>query len=154
MTTGEDQERKAAPSDLTTAAGGPERREEVAVVPLVEEHVVVERRERETSRVRITMHVHERTETVDEPVMREQVDVERVPINRIVDVAPPTREEGDYLIIPVVEEQVVVEKRLVLKEEIRVRKTRTTERHREDVVVRSEDAEVVRVGGDTEAFEP
>ena len=102
----------------------------------------------------IATRVHERTETVDEPVVRELVDIERVPVNRIVDATPRTREEGDYLIIPVVEEQIVIEKRLVLKEEIRVRKTRTPERHREDVVLRSEDAEVVRVGGDTEAFEP
>jgi uncharacterized protein (TIGR02271 family) len=153
MTTGEDQERKA-PSDLPTTAEHPERREEMAVVPLVEEQVAIERRQRETGRVRIRTRVHERTETVDEPVVREQVDVERVPINRIVGTAPPTREEGDYLIIPVVEEQIVIEKRLFLKEEIRVRKTRTTERHREDVVLRSEDAEVVRIGGDTEAFEP
>jgi uncharacterized protein (TIGR02271 family) len=157
MTTGEDQERTAAPSELPTTADQrpPERRkEEVAVVPLVEEQLVVERRQRETGRVRIATHVRERTETVDEPVVREQVEVERVPINRVIDAAPPTREEGDYLIIPVVEEQIVVEKRLVLKEEIRVRKARVTERHREDVVLRSEDAEVVRVGGDTEAFEP
>jgi uncharacterized protein (TIGR02271 family) len=92
--------------------------------------------------------VRERTELVDEPVIREQVEIERVPIGKVVGVMPPRREEGDTLVIPVVEEQLVVERRLVLKEEIRVRKVRTTERHRETVTLRSEEAEIVRSDGD------
>jgi uncharacterized protein (TIGR02271 family) len=91
-----------------------------------------------------------RQKVVDAPVVREPVEVQRVPINKVVDAAPPQREEGDTLIIPVVEEQLVVERRLLLKEEIRARKTRTTERHREEVTLRSENAEIKRLGGDAE----
>jgi stress response protein YsnF len=58
---------------------------------------------------------------------------------------PPIREEGDTTVMPVVEEVVVVERRLVLKEEIRIRRVRTTEHHRENVVVRTQDAVITRV---------
>jgi stress response protein YsnF len=61
----------------------------------------------------------------------ETVEVTRVPVNREIDVAPSIRTEGDVTIIPVVEEVVVVEKRLVLKEEIHLRRTVT----REDIAV-------------------
>ena len=43
-----------------------------------------------------------------------------------------------------VEEVVVVERRLMLKEEIRVRKTRRIEHHREQVRLRTQDAEILR----------
>jgi uncharacterized protein (TIGR02271 family) len=130
--------------------GAGDAQEDVLVVPLQEEQLVVERRTVEAGRVRIATHVRERQEVVDEPVVRERVEVQRVPINKVVDAAPPQREDGDTLIIPVVEEQLVVERRLVLKEEIRVRRTRITERHREEVTLRSEEAEVTRLGGGAE----
>jgi stress response protein YsnF len=43
-----------------------------------------------------------------------------------VDVAPEPRQEGDTWIIPVIEEVLVVEKRLVVKEEIRLTRHRVT----------------------------
>jgi len=49
---------------------------------------------------------------------------------------PPISQEGDTTIIPVVEEIVVVERRLVLKEEVRIRRVRTKEQHQETVVLR------------------
>jgi uncharacterized protein (TIGR02271 family) len=122
--------------------------DDVLVVPLHEETLGIERRQVETGRVRIQTRVRERTEVVDEPVMRERADVERVPIGKVVDAAPLPREEGDTLVIPVVEERLVVERRLVVTEEIRVRKTRVTERHREAITLRSEEAEVARSGDD------
>lgn len=86
----------------------------------VEEHVTVGARTRETGRV-VARTV---TETVDEPVdgagWRETVDVERVPVGREVDAAEPPREEGGVTIIPVYEEVLVVQKRLVLREELRL----------------------------------
>ena len=51
---------------------------------------------------------------------RDNVSVERVPVNRAVDAAPEARWEGDTLIVPVVEEEIVVSRRLVLREEIRI----------------------------------
>ena len=75
-----------------------------------------------------------------------RVEIERVPIDRTVDVVPPIRQEGDITIIPVVEEIVVVERRLVLKEEVRVRRMSKKEQHQETVVLRQQEAVVTREG--------
>ena len=57
---------------------------------------------------------------------------------------PSISQEGDTTIIPVVEEIVVVERRLVLKEEIRVRRVSTKEQHQETVVLREQEAVTTR----------
>ena len=49
---------------------------------------------------------------------------------------PPTREEGDTTILSVVEEIIVIERRLILKEEVHIRRVHVAERHQETVVVR------------------
>ena len=62
---------------------------------------------------------------------------------------PPISHEGDITIIPVVEEMVVVERRLVLKEEVRVRRVSTKERHQETVVLRQQEAVITREDPDS-----
>ncbi|WP_052389639.1 DUF2382 domain-containing protein [Belnapia moabensis] len=91
------------------------------VVPLAEEILHVSKRTVETGRVRISLS----TETVED-VLRatlrtRRAEVERVQIDREVSEPPQTRQEGDVLVVPVVEEILVVERRLVLREEIRLR---------------------------------
>jgi uncharacterized protein (TIGR02271 family) len=100
--------------------------------------------------------VNEREEVVEQPTMREDVDVERVAIGRVVDTVPAVREEGDTLIIPVLEEMLVVEKRLVLKEEIRVTKRRTTETEQVRVVLSEEQVTIEQLGEQSvgEQFRP
>ena len=68
-------------------------------------------------------------------VANDRVDVERVAVNEEVDTPPTTRQEGDTLIVPVVEEVLVVTKRYRIIEEVRVTKYRdvTTERFQEDL---------------------
>jgi hypothetical protein len=69
-----------------SAEGVGERvREPVAVLPVVDEELRVGKRVVETGRVRVTKRVHEREELVDEPLVREEYDVERVPVNVFVD---------------------------------------------------------------------
>ena len=51
-----------------------------------------------------------------------------MPIDREVEAAPAVRTAGDTTVVPVLEEVLVVEKRLVLKEEVRIRRiTRSDE---------------------------
>ena len=96
----------------------------------------------ETGRVRIHKVVHEREELVDEPLLHEEVSIERVPIHRFVDEAMPIRYEGDTMIVSLLEEVPVVEKRLMLKEELRIT-TRRSEVHQPvRVTLRSEEATV------------
>ncbi len=126
------------------AVGDTETVEEEVTVPLVEEEVSVRKEERETGRVRIRKQVREYTETVDEPLLREEVEVERVPINTVIAEPATIRERGDTTIIPIMEERVVVEKQLVLVEELHVRRTRTEHRDPQEVTLRREEANVER----------
>lgn len=117
-------------------------------VPLVEETVHIGKREVETGRVRIHKTVQHDTQTVDLPLLYEHVEVERVPIERYVSEPPPVREEGDVLVVPCVEEVLVVEKRLLLREELRVTRSRETRHRPQEVTVRREEVEVERTEPD------
>ena len=120
-----------------------------AVVPVVEEELTVGKREVETGRVRVTKLVHEEQRVVDQPVATEEVVVERVPVNRVVQGPVEVRHEGDTTIIPLLEEVLVVEKRLMLREEVRITKRRTETRRPQNVTLRKEDVKVERVQPDT-----
>jgi stress response protein YsnF len=113
-------------------------------VPLHTEEVTVQKLRVPNETVRVSTVVREQEQLVDEELTHERVEVERVPIGRPVDVTPPVREEGDTTIISVMEEIVVVERRLILKEEVRIRRFRVTAQHRETVVVREQDAVITR----------
>lgn len=97
------------------------------VIPVMAEAVTVSKRVTQTGVVRLRKVVHEREEVVDASVVRESVRVERVPIHRVVDGPVPLRQEGDVLIVPVLEEVLVVEKRLMLREELRIVRERVSE---------------------------
>ena len=68
-------------------------------------------------------------------------------MDRIVDEAPETRTEGGVTIVPVLEEVLFVEKRLVLKEELHIRRQATTETVEVPVTLRRQRAIVERVSG-------
>lgn len=126
-----------------------EAAEEPVVVPLLEETLHVGKRQVETGRVRIVKTVHEREEVIDEPLFREEIEVRRVPVDRIVGAVPSIRQEGNTMIIPVLEEVLVVEKRLRLKEEVHLIRHRVARRQSERVVLRHEEAAVERHRGAT-----
>lgn len=116
------------------------------IVPLVAEEVAVVRRDVERGRVRVDVETHVETRHLDVPLSVEVAEITRVPVGRRVDGMPPVRREGDTLVVPVMEEEVVVERRLVLKEEVRIRLAKTERRHVEDVPVRVETVRVKRQG--------
>ena len=100
------------------------------VIPVVEERVVVSKREVETGRVRVALTTEVETAIARETLRGRRVEVEQVPMNRMLaegEPLPQSREEGDTLIVPVVEEVAVVVKRLVLREEVRLRFVHTQE---------------------------
>jgi uncharacterized protein (TIGR02271 family) len=115
------------------------------VVPVLMEELEVQKRVIETGKVRITTQVHEREALVDEPLWREEVEVTHVPIQRVVDAPLPIREEHGTLIVPILEEVLVVEKRLMLKEEIHIRTHRVETRQPQQVTLRREEVSVERV---------
>jgi uncharacterized protein (TIGR02271 family) len=80
--------------------------------------------------------------------MHEEVEVERVAINRPIAEAVGPRQEGDTLIVPLLEEVLVVEKRLILREEVRITRRKVERRSTQSVVLRSEEATVERSGAE------
>lgn len=120
--------------------------EMVEVIPVVEETLRVEKREYESGRVLVHKTVTERDEVAEVLLRQQDLIVERVPVGRAVSEAPQTRQDGDTLIVPILEEVVVVEKRLFLKEELHIRKhsTERTEQHK--VRLRTEHVEIEQTG--------
>lgn len=114
------------------------------VIPIVEETAVVGKRQVVIGRVRVQRVTDTVEELVHATVQREDVEVSRVPINRIVGTAPDIRTESDVTIVPVLEEVLVVEKRLVLKEEFHVRRCVETETVEVAVTLRKQRAIVER----------
>jgi stress response protein YsnF len=114
------------------------------VVPVSREEVEVTKREVETARVRVEKRIVEREHAVEATLRREQVDVERVAKDEEVEGPLPPREEGDCLVIPVVEEYLVVQKRWKLTGEVRIRRRATQHAHQEHMTLRAEDVRIVR----------
>jgi uncharacterized protein (TIGR02271 family) len=126
-------------------ASGSER----AVIPVVEEELAVGKREVEAGRVRVTKLVHEEQRVVDQPLTSEEVIVERVPVNRVVEGPVEVRHEGETMIVPLLEEVLVVEKRLMLREEVRISRRRSETHRPQTVTVRKEDVKVERIPADS-----
>lgn len=121
------------------------------VLPLLEEEVRIAKRVVETGRVRIRTVVDTIEEQARAVLGGEHVDIERVPVDRVVDVAPSVRTEDGVVIVPVVEEVLFVEKRLVLKEELHIRRSQTTETVEIPVTLRRERAVVERIGEENDS---
>ncbi len=137
---------------MTTADPVDTSREVVAAPQLIEEQVIpvfaetisVERKRVETGRVLATVTTERHEQVIQEDLLHERVEVERVPIGRTIDAYPPVRQEGDTTIIPVVEEVIVVERRLILREEVHLRRVRVRETYAATVVTRTQDVVVTR----------
>lgn len=129
-------EMSLAPADLEALGG------EAETIPLAREELRVDKRQVPTGKVVVHKTVQEREEVVDMLLGRHEVDVERVPVNRYVDEAAPIRQEGDTTIVPVHEEVLVVEKRLVLREEVRINRRYREDRYTDRVPLRSEHASI------------
>jgi len=117
------------------------------VVPVIREEVQVDKRIVDTGRgVRIHKTVAELPCHIDERLLRDEVEVSHVPVDRIValDEAPATRYEGETLVVPILEEVLVVERRVRIKEELRITRTRREAHHAETVMLKSEQVSVER----------
>jgi stress response protein YsnF len=115
------------------------------VIPVVEERAVILKRKKLTGGLRVRTVVRESEEVIDEPLTTEEVEVERVPLDRWVDAPVPVRQEGLTTIITLLEEVVVIEKRLRATEEVRITRRRTTRQAAQHVTLRREEAVVERL---------
>ena len=138
---GWDEYDRASKADLGAGAG---RTEEEARIPIREEELEAEKTRRE-GEVRLHKVVHTEMKHMEVPVEKEEVIIERVPASEAGKAetgAGAFREEETR--IPIMEEEVEVSKRPVVKEEIRARKEKRTEQRDVSGEVRKEDVEVER----------
>lgn len=126
--------------DQQLPAPRPQDTEETVVIPVIAETLDVQKRVVVSGGVRVRKVVHEHQQTIDELLTQQRVDVERIAINRFVDGPLENRYEDDTLIVPVVEEQLVVEKRFLLKEEVHIHKRRHASQHQQQIILRQEQA--------------
>ncbi|GAB2556966.1 YsnF/AvaK domain-containing protein [Spirosoma aerophilum] len=118
---------------------------QVHKIPVIEEQIQIDKNIVETGVVRISKRVHEDREVIDLPGSREEITVERVAINQFVETPPSVRYEGDTMIIPVLEEVVITQKKLLLVEEVHVIKRKVQENESQEVVLRKEEVVIERV---------
>jgi uncharacterized protein (TIGR02271 family) len=118
---------------------------EETVIPVIAEELIVSKKEVPTGGVRVSKKIHQHEEVVTMSVTRDRVDIRRVIMNRDVDGPLPVRHEGNTIIVPVVEEVLVVEKRLRLKEEFHITRRTSEEQVEERVTLEREEAIVERL---------
>ena len=126
------------------------------ILPLLEEALRLGKRRVETGRVRISVSTANDERLVRETLRTERAEVEHVPVNRELaegEAAPMARWEDDgTLVVPVVEEVLIIERRLVLREEVRLKLVATDEVVEQSVTLRRQQANVEHLpasGADT-----
>jgi uncharacterized protein (TIGR02271 family) len=115
------------------------------ILPVVQEELEVQKRVVESGRIRVNKKVETTESIVDEPLLRQGFDIQKIPVNRIIDEVPTPRYDGATLVLPILEEVLVVEKRLVLREEVRITPKREEVRDPQTHSLRREHVEVERV---------
>ena len=114
-------------------------------LPLVQEQVRVGKRRRATGKVRVRTVVDETKEIASGTLQEEHAEVTRIPVNRPVSEVPGVRTADDVTIVPVLEEVLVIEKQLILKEELHIRRRVTTEKVQLPVSLKKQRAIIERV---------
>jgi uncharacterized protein (TIGR02271 family) len=122
----------------------PEEEQNAQIIPLVEETVRFDKRETISGKVRVRTEVDAIEQVVRETLTDETVAVTRVPANQRIEQVPKIRTENGVTILPVIEERLVLEKQLFLKEELHIRRNVNSETVEVPVTVRSERAIVER----------
>ena len=123
-------------------------------VRLVEETLRLDKREVLTGKVRISTKVDTVEEIARASLSEERVEITRVPIDKVVETAPGVREENGVTIVPVLEEVLFVEKRLVLVEELHITRHVETEQVEVPVQLRKERAVVEDITPENADKEP
>jgi uncharacterized protein (TIGR02271 family) len=109
---------------------------------LREEELVVQRKMRDVGEARIRTRIEEVPARLEVEATAEEVEVEHVPVGQVVSKRVEPYQDGDVLVVPIYEEQMVVTKRLLLREELRIRRVATTQRQLFEDTLKKETVEV------------
>lgn len=139
---GEERSDSTARGEVDRERGsGPAGDEDEIRVQRIEEELRAGTREREAGATRVRKRVRTERERLAVPKKREEVRVEKVPVEGMEE-APEDEIGEDEVRIPIVEEEVVVEKRPVVKEEMRIRKKVVEDEEVVEEDVRKEEVEI------------
>jgi len=111
---------------------------------ILQEEANIDKKIVESGKVYIHKKVQETDEEISVPVSHESVTIKKVTVNKYVDVAPLVRNEGNTTIIPVIKEVLVIEKKLLLVEEVHVIKEVIEKTEEHTIPLRKEEIEVER----------
>ncbi len=111
------------PTNVGELGPGEER-----VIELREEELVAKKEQRDVGEIIVRTAIDTVPGRLEVDALREEVAVEHEPVAQVVSERQEPWEQDGVLIIPVYEEQLVVTKRLILRERVRVRRIQTTER--------------------------
>lgn len=134
-----------ASDDTTSAFAGADHAQSDAPIALVSETLDVGRRVVETGRVRVEVTTQTTTQPVELMHVTTEVEVARHEINRMLDrdeATPQQTMRDGVTIIPILEEIVVAEKRLVLLAELHLTTRTTASTVTSSVALRKQTAEV------------
>ena len=115
---------------------------EEVVIPIAQERARIETRDRLVGRVRVRTETREEDVELTETLRASRIEIDRVPVDKFVDEAPEIREEGDVTIVPVMEEVLV--RRLLVREELHIRRITEEREVRETVTLRTQEPVVER----------
>jgi uncharacterized protein (TIGR02271 family) len=107
-----------------------------------EEEVRVGTRGREVGAVKVRKSVRTDREQVRVPKRREEIDIERVPGQGREASGVEIGEDDEVVVVQVLEEEVMVSKRVVVKEEIRLRKKVVEDEELVEVDLRKEEVDI------------
>lgn len=113
-------------------------------IPVIQEQVQIGKDTSEESLVKIKKLVSDHTESFNIDLKTENFSIERIAINKELDEPAQVREEGDDLFFPIQEEIVIVKKKILLKEEIKITRNKKTENKTISVKLKKETVEVER----------
>ena len=114
------------------------------IIPVVDETVLVDKTEVVTGRLRIQTVTDNVQEIVKTDLSASNLEVTRISVEREIDAFPEVRVEGDVTIIPIVEERLVIQKRLFLKEELHIQQSISSEVMEIPVDLRKQRVEMTR----------
>lgn len=93
------------------------------VIPVLAESLHVDTATASTGGVRVIKRIVTDQQMLDHHLRTENVEIKRIPMNKVVDGPQPTIQTDDLIIIPVVQEVLKIERQWVVTEEIHVSKS-------------------------------
>jgi len=111
-------------------------------IPLAEERLQIEKERIAIGEVLVRKVVEQVEQEIPVALTHDEVVIQHIPINQVITAPVGPRQEGDWLIIPVTKEVLVIQKQMVVTEEIRIYKQAITEQQVVRDTVRQERVEI------------